>query len=367
MKKIYYLLLALFASFAFVACNQNHPSNPGNPTEPWDPAEDEGLSQWESCLKHIKPGIYQGMTDEELGAGMNMGYDKNILAICEDGSAFYMDIKEGSVIAPFTCYDGKLTFTQVSASEPKKEVFNYDKRIKTYSKEPLNTLNNKLMDIETQLTQFAALFGFEKYFYKGTMIGKYYKKIDDAKDFKSTYEKIFQLAMKKGEYVEYNDLFTAEHVIYGDGWHNELYPSAMNSQRWVVPYDGTAKIERFAVYRQRDWGYNGKWYLFYGPCDYELVTWVECDVDCDKAEAIRWKNKITDMHDRYNYTVPGETVETDYVVGYGYDSNDDGLNLGEQGYKGYIRPTYDMEWIVPLSNNPYPMTIKFGVAWTTYV
>lgn len=368
MKKLSYSLFALcMSAVMFVACDPNNPSNPGNPTEQWDPAEDAGLSQWEICIKHIKPGIYQGLTDKELNAGMNMGYDKTILAICEDGSAFYVDLDKGGVIAPITCYDGDLTFTNVSASEPKIGQYEYDKDIIVCSREKLTTLNNIRMDIGTQLNEFAILFGFDTYFYKGTMIGKYFRKIDDAKDFKSTYEKVFKLAIKKGDYVPYEDLFTANHTIYGDGWHNELYPSDMNTQRWVVPYDGDGKIERFNVHRQRNWGYSdGRWHMFYGPCSYELVESVECDVACERDEALRWHNKITDMKDRYTYTLSSKTGISEYFVGYGYFTNDEGCDT--EGWKGYVTPYYEMEWMPKVGSSViYPMNIKFGVEWVTYV
>ena len=368
MKKLLFALTCLAMLVSVPACKpKNEPQNPNdNWDNPYANVDDSLLTSWEKCRKHVRPGIYQGLTDEELNTGTNMGYDKVILAVCEDGSAFYCKLSEGSVIAPITCYDGNLTFTKVTGSEPTTGNYQYDKDITVCSREALTIGTHKTYDIATQLELWASTyFGFDKYFYQGTMIEKYFRRIDDAPNFNATYEKVFKRAIKKGGYVPFNDLFTASHTIYGDGWHNELYPESMNTQRWVVPYDGNDRIERFAVYRQRNWGYDSRWYMFYSPCNWELVTWVECDVACDSEEALRWKAKITAMTDRYNEVSSSKTAETEYVIGYGFDTNDEDVDL--DGYKGYIRPTYEMQWMKNVNTWIYGMSIKFGVAWTTYV
>ena len=374
MQKLLFTLTCIAGAFLLAACNPNKPNNPDNPNVPYNPEdhpEDASLSNWEKCLKYIQPGIYQGLTDEELQTGgMNMGYNNVILAICEDGTSFYVsNITNGTVIAPFTAFDGKLTFYNYGATKNDKGEFLYNKEIKTYSVDKLTSIGNATRDINSQLKLWAVNFGFDDYFYKGTMIQKYFRRIGEAKDFNSTYEKIFNLAKHQGAFTAEQDYFVTSHTIYGAGWHNELYPSDLNAKNWVIPYDGEGKIERFAVYRQRNWAYDDRWYLFYGPCNYGLVTWVECDVICDSDEAIRWYNKVA-TEAKYNRTNPNKTgiypsyndPEVISTVGYGYYSTGDDLDLS--GYEGYICPTYEMIWLGGYNNF---MTMKFGVEWVTYV
>ena len=71
------------------------------------------------------------------------------------------------------------------------------------------------------------------------------------------------------------------------------------------------------------------------------------------------------MTDRYNEVSSSKTAETEYVIGYGFDTNDEDTDL--DGYKGYIRPTYEMLWRKNVNSWIYGMSIKFGVAWTTFV
>ena len=379
MKKVYLALMCLAVVAMFTACNekktndpedqttQNDPSNPSDPSNPGGGGNDDpNMTNWEKCIKNVKPGIYQGKTDEELGLS-NMGYDKVILAVCEDGSAFYVQNAtsgEGvAAIAPFTVYDGKLTFYNVKAEKESGE-YHYDRQIITCSKDPLTTLGNVTYDIKQQLKLFATKFGFDDYIYKGTMIEKYFRRIDDAKDMTTTFQKVFNLVKHDGDFVALNNFFTYDHTIYGDGWHNELYPSSsMNAARWVVPYEGNGTIERFTVRRQRNWGYDAKWYLFYGPCNYELVTYVECDVACDKDAAVAEYNLIKGMNDRYTDVI--NDAVNDYFVWFEADSDDDDLDLS--GYSGYIRPTYKVQRNAPVGSVNYPMTIIFGVAWITFV
>ena len=386
MKKFLFALMCLAALTIVPACDPNppivdpenpenpeKPDKPDNPDNPNNPDDDKDLTPWQKCLKHVKPGIYKGVSDEEAGLGMNMGYDQNILAITEDGYSFVVDLDGGSVVAPFTIYDGDLTFIKVTASEPKTGVYEHDKEITTYAKEQLQSLSFKMCDIEKQVQFWAIEFGFSNY-QTGTMIDNYFRKIDDAPDFQTTYQKIFNLAKKKGEYVAYDDLFTTVHTVYGDGWHNEFYPDDMNSKRWVVPYDGDGTIERFAVYRQRGWSEVGNRYVFYAPCNWENVTYVECDVICEEADAISWFDKITAMTDRYNAVDQNSTgiiyqfndPSKVSSVGYHYYSNDEDNSVPD-GYKGYVHPEYNMQWMAPYGTFITPMSIKFGVSYVTYV
>ena len=314
-------------------------------------------------MKHIKPGIYRGMTDEELNTGTNMGFDDVLLAVCEDGSSFYIQhISSGTVIPTIVAFDGKLTFYEFDAGRA-KEGYEYNKKITQYSKDKLTTLTNIYMDIETQLKFWAQNFGFDDYFYKGTMIDKYFRRIDDAKNFNSTFETMFNLTKHEGEFVAADNFFVYEHTIYGDGWHNELYPSSMNDARWVVPYNGNGKIERFSVYRQRNWGYDSRWYMFYSPCNWELVFKVSCDVACDKDAALSEQALISNMSDRYNYVY--SNVVSDYIVSFEAWSNDEGMDM--DGYRGYIYPSYKVYWPAPVGTVIYPMVIDFEVCWMTYV
>ena len=364
--------------------------------------DDKDLTNWQKVLKHVEPGIYQGLPDQ-IYFGMEMNYEKEILAVCADGSAFYIgDLTKGDVIAPFTAYDGNLTFHEISAKNDSKRGLIYDDIVTVYSKEQLESFNNAVASyIENQLKVFAGYFGFDDYFYKGTMIDTYFKKIDEATDFNSTYEKIFNLAKKQGNFVPINDLFHPIYTIYNDGWHSELYPEDMNTKRWVVPYDGTGKIERFCVKRQRGWEGGGKRFIFYGPCNWENVTYVECDVVCEFAGAKYWFDKITAMSDRYNRVYEPKTLCVDgeydllgdgsYMIqlttaGYQYysepESDDKGNNYGydangvrrpftdeENGFGtgGYVHPEYKMDWTKQAYDLITPMTIVFSVDYVTWV
>ena len=355
-------LLCMVFALSFVACNPNTPVNPYNPQ---DHPEDSLLTNWEKCMKYVKPGIYQGLSDEELKTGTNMGFDDVLLAVCEDGSSFYIKhISGGTVIPTIVAFDGDLTFYEFDAKRG-NEGYEYNKKITKYSKEKLTTYTNLYMDINTQLRFWAQNFGFDGLFYNGTMIDKYFRRIDDAKNFNSTFEKMFNYTKHEGSFVPADDFFVYEHTIYGDGWHNELYPASMNDAHWVVPYTGNGTVERFSVYRQRNWAYDSRWYLFYGPCDYELVFKVSCDVACDREAAIAEYDLIKGMTDRYNYISPYNDVISDYVVSFEAWSNDEGMNM--EGYKGYINPYYKMLWQTPISTIVYPLTIDFEVTWTTYV
>ena len=368
MKKILTALMCIAVGLFWTACDPNNPGNPGNPTNPIDPSEDAGLDQWQRVLKHIKPGIYRGLSDEELNAGMSMGYDKCVLAVCGDGTGFYIkDIETSNPIPEIIAYDNDLTFYTISSSEPQIGVYNYDKKITVYSREQLEGLSTSMCDIAKQRQFYAINFGFSEY-QTGTMIGNCFRKIDDAPDFKTAYEKIFNYVMTKGEYVPFENLFIYEHTIFGNGWHSELYPSDMDAKSWVIPYRGKGKIERFSVYRQRNWTYDPKWYMFYGPCNYELVTYVECDLICEEADAIEWFNKVT-AEAKYNYVYENQTGivkswnnEDEVVsVGYNYSCTDEGMDL--EGYNGYVHPFYEMLWEAYFKQ----MTIKFGVGWVTFV
>lgn len=380
----------------------NNGNNGNNNENPNSNTDDSKLTNWQKCLKHVAPGIYQGLPDQ-IFFGMEMDYEKQILAVCADGSAFYIkDITDGDVIAPFTAFDGNLTFHDISAKNDSKLGLIYDDNVTVFSKEKLESLNNAAASwIDVQLTVFAGYFGFDDYFYKGTMIENYFKKIDEAPDFNTTYEKIFNLAKKQGGFVAMNDLFHPVYTIYNDGWHSELYPEDMNTKRWVVPYDGTGKIERFCVKRQRGWEGGGKRFIFYGPCDWGNVTYVECDVVCEYAGAKYWFDKITAMNDRYNKVYEPNTLCVDgdydlfgdgsYVVkmttaGYQYysepESDDNGHHYGYDaegvrrqftddnegfGTGGYVHPEYKMNWLKPAAGYITPMTIVFSVNYVTWV
>ncbi|MBR1809493.1 MAG: hypothetical protein IJ776_08935 [Paludibacteraceae bacterium] len=374
--------------------NQNNQGNEGNTNE------DEGLTNWQKCLKHVAPGIYQGLPDQ-IYFGMEMDYQNEILAICADGSAFVIeDLTEGDVIAPITAYDGNLTFHEITAQNDSKRGLIYDDVVTVYSKDKLVSFGNTAGWIDAQLTLFAGFFGFDDYFYQGKMIETYFKKIDEATDFNSTYEKIFNLAKKQGSFVALNDLFHPTYTIYNDGWHSELYPEDMNTKRWVVPYDGTGKIERFCVKCQRGWEGGGKRFIFYGPCNWENVTYVECDVVCEYDQAKYWFDKITAMTDRYNKVYEPKTLCVDgeydllgdgsYMVnittaGYQYysepESDDEGHHYGydadgvrrrftddeEDFGSGYVHPEYKMQWTKPSYDLITPMSIEFSVNYVTWV
>lgn len=380
----------------------NNGNNGNNNENPYSNTDDSELTNWQKCLKHVAPGIYQGLPDQ-IYFGMEMDYEKQILAVCADGSAFVIDdITDGDVIAPFTAFDGNLTFHEISAKNDSKLGLIYDDKVTVYSKEKLESFGNAAASwIDAQLKIFAGFFGFDDYLYKGTLIEKYFKKIDEAPDFNTTYEKIFNLAKKQGGFVAMNDLFHPVYTIYNDGWHSELYPEDMNTKRWVVPYDGTGKIERFCVKRQRGWEGGGKRFIFYGPCDWGNVTYVECDVVCEYAGAKYWFDKITAMNDRYNKVYEPNTLCVDgdydllgdgsYVVkmttaGYQYysepESDDNGHHYGYDadgvrrqftddnegfGTGGYVHPEYKMSWLKPTASYITPMTIVFSVNYVTWV
>ena len=296
--------------------------------------------------------------------------------------------------------DGNLTFHEITAKNDSKLGLLYDDVVNVYSKDQLESFGNTAGWVDAQLKLFAGFFGFDDYFYKGTMIEKYFKKIDEATDFNSTYEKIFNLARKQGGFVAIDDLFHPVYTIYNDGWHSELYPEDMNTKRWVVPYDGTGKIERFCVKRQRGWEGGGKRFIFYGPCNWENVTYVECDVVCEYAGAKYWFDKITAMSDRYNKVYEPNTLCVDgeydllgdgsYMVNittagyqyysepesdgnghrYGYDANGARVQFtsDEEDFgSGYVYPEYKMDWTKSAATFITPMKIVFGVNYVTWV
>ncbi len=377
---------------------ENNQDNQGNQNNTDD--DDKDLSNWQKVLKHVEPGIYQGLPDQ-IYFGMKMDYENEILAVCADGSAFVIeDLTEGDVIAPITAFDGNLTFHQITAEDDKKLGLLYNDVVNVYSKDQLESFGNTAGWVDAQLKLFAGFFGFDDYFYKGTMIEKYFKKIDEATDFNSTYEKIFNLARKQGGFVAIDDLFHPVYTIYNDGWHSELYPEDMNTKRWVVPYDGTGKIERFCVKRQRGWEGGGKRFIFYGPCNWENVTYVECDVVCEYAGAKYWFDKITAMSDRYNKVYEPNTLCVDgeydllgdgsYMVNittagyqyysepesdgnghrYGYDANGARVQFtsDEEDFgSGYVYPEYKMDWTKSAATFITPMKIVFGVNYVTWV
>lgn len=49
----------------------------------------------------------------------------------------------------------------------------------------------------------------------------------------------------------------------------------------------------------------------------------------------------------------------------GCNPDDEGCDT--EGWKGYVTPYYEMEWMPKLGTVIYPMNIKFGVEWVTYV
>ena len=413
MKKIFLALMSTALLVFVPACKEpavvpddpqeqtdtEDPSNPSDPSDPQNSDEDKNLSKWEKVLKYVEPGVYQGKVVDLGELWGTVDRTNEILVLTAKGEAIIIRDKNQS--GPFPAiqtYDGKLTVEDLTSGfdggEPR-----YNRKIAVHSKEQLKSAANMYAHIGYwQNTIFATAF-FDGVFVDETKFLTFYEKKYDAPDFNTAYQNVFKIIGTSP--IKPADMFLVEHTIYDDGWHNDMYPADMNDKRWVVPYDGKGTIERITVYRQRGWSDYGHHFVFYGPCAWDNIFKVECDVvDCDWDGAKQWYDRITAMTDRYNkvntnYTscvngdvdlygdgskiVNMQTAQYDYYSepradedGHHYGNDASGVEhqftekQEDFGIGGWVTPHYQMIW-TPNYGFVTPMVVTFNIDYTTWI
>lgn len=298
---------------------------------------------WGSWEK-VKPGIY---------VGNEKGYnDGDLIAKGTDGSILSAKVgDEYDVPYKFKGYDADHTTYEFSYGESKG---------KKYLTCVINVLSDNQSShpfyITTNVKAYKSIIASEGVSLMTTP--KKYSKVASGGDILQNYKTICQ-KYQKLPYQAPKDQLIIDHTEYDVKWINSLYPSDMNSRGWVVPYSG--KCESFTVNRQYGWESVGNRKILWGGCKWENVTWVIATVtDVDYAKALEYVNKVkaTGKYD----DVYEDMADGSGIVSFKATSKDPEAN--KEGYDGYIHPTYEITYTSALYNT---MTIKFGVAYVTYV
>lgn len=316
----------------------------------------EGLFDYKKHYENFEPGIY--MRDNELLAKGTDGCTFHIPDVTDLASTGAM---MGTPIYPvaFTGWDGKNTtysFTVDYYNDNDGNLFTYTYEdtvftvIKTeYSPTSTNILYSTETGAAVELTNFFDITGYEK--------------IADASDFENTYVAIAKLVQKGGPIVKPSEMVPQYTKYLPSGWMSELYPSDMETAKYVFPYTGKGDIQSMAVSRTFQWGLQKEGLWLPRFCQTDDVHHIEAIfINADESDVRAY---IAKLRDEGFYTRIIYDLDTDEMVTFSVDSfNYDEEHAEElEGKPGYIYPSIEVTYV----KNGGMLTIKFEVAKVGFV
>ena len=301
---------------------------------------------WGSWEK-VDPGVYVG-TEANYNEGdlIAKGTDNSMICCKVDGNYYVTPPK-------FDAFDAKNTVYEFGYSE--------------YKQKKVLTCGMSIVSKEQSTDMFCVNANEEalKKTWGAKGVGicstpRKYKKIAKGGDFLANYKTICEKYQKELPYTAPTSQLITSYTDYRGTWLSGNYPSDMDAKGWVVPYSGPGKLEFCTVSRQQGWDDHGNHKMLWGGCSFSTVTWVEGRVsNITYDDALTYVNTVK-ASGKYNKVYEDAAISG--TISFKAGSNDEGEDCS--GYSGYIHPTYEISFVDLLGGT---LTIKFGVAYVTYV
>lgn len=297
--------------------------------------------------ERMEPGIYECI-DDSFGKGdvIAKGTDNSLIECNTDTSA--------PIPADFAAFDGTDKVYEFGYGEYDGNKYLHC-TISKMSKERGATVVTAMTDIESTKKLWGA---------RCSSIASFpskYKKVHKGGSFMENYKWMCQqyqsLPFKAPE-----DQLVISYKEYGTKWSSERYPSAMDSEAWVIPYTGGGKFEYQEICRQMGWDGVGRRKVFYsGKCIWGQVDYVKaCVSGLTYEEAAEYVAKVRTMA-HYNKIIE-DAADGSRMISFEVISDDEGMNM--EGFAGYVYPGYKIVYNNLLTPT---LTIEFSVCYMTYV